>query len=185
VQATSTATEEVIMMMAVNFPRRERLRRGYISAFSSGGSVTHNFCQCQEFRTNLQTGAVSGIWIYEEADAVVLQSKLDGTSGGCEVICFADYKDTLATEFGQDLGQQMTLRGRDEQDLAASDISNALYPTDTCRMLRNYFSSQRVIERASKRVRPENADQERGIWAGKRIRRPIHEFREVEKEGGL
>jgi hypothetical protein len=79
----------------------------------------------------------------------------------------------------------MTLRGRDEQDLAASDISNALYPTDTCRMLRNYFSSQRVIERASKRVRPENADQERGIWAGKRIRRPIHEFREVEKEGGL
>src|ERR1700683_1943075 len=45
VQATSTATEEVMMMMAVNFPRREKLRRGCISAFSGGGGVTHYFCQ--------------------------------------------------------------------------------------------------------------------------------------------
>src|ERR1700691_1482920 len=173
------------MMMAVNFPRRERLRRGYISAFSSGGSVTHNFLQCQEVRTNLQTGAVSGIWIYEEADAVVLQRELDGTSGGCEVICFADYEDTLATEFGQDLGQQMTLRGRDEQHLATANVRNTFYACDTCRMLRNYLPSQRIVERAAERVGPEYADQKRRLRTGERIRRPIHEFSEIEKKGGL
>ncbi|HXN72821.1 MAG TPA: hypothetical protein VN861_09750 [Candidatus Acidoferrales bacterium] len=155
--------EQVIMTMAVNFARIDKLRRGCISAFSRGGNVTHYFCQCQELGADLQPGAINRIRIDEKTNTVIFESKLDGTARGCEIVRFTDEQDTVTTELSQYLRQKMALGGRNEKNLATGKVSNMLHADDIYGVLCNHFPSQCTIESSTKRIRPEYAHQERGF----------------------
>src|SRR6202046_5659497 len=177
-RGNSAATEQHTLTMEVSLPRSEKLAREGISTFS-GGRVAHYFCQCQELRTDLEPGAVGGIGIDEETDAVILESELDCPSGRSKIICFSDYQNAFAAKLDQDFRQMAALGSRDELDLAADDIRRPLHSRDTNRMLRGEPSSLHIIKSGANWIRPKNAYRERILGVREGVRRPVHEFGEI------
>jgi hypothetical protein len=98
------AAEQVIITMAVNFPRIETLYRELISVLCRGRRVTHDGGQGQQFGAEFQSGAIRSVRIYEETDTALIDSKLDDTAGGGKSIRFTDDENVLATQLGGDLG---------------------------------------------------------------------------------
>ncbi|MGB8541730.1 MAG: hypothetical protein WCD49_08850 [Candidatus Acidiferrales bacterium] len=117
------AAEQVIIIMAVNFPRMENLLSERISTFSAGRRVAHNLGQSQQFRTEFQTGAAGSVGIDEEPDTIALKDELNIAPRGGELIAFSYNQNTLPAKFKNNFLQSMALRGRNKQDLAADDVA--------------------------------------------------------------
>src|ERR1700733_14898325 len=95
-ETTKMAAEHVIITMAVNFPRRENLFRERMSVLCRGWRVAHDLCQRQKLGAEFQSGAISGVSIYEETDMVLFESELDDATRGGKVLIFADDENVLA-----------------------------------------------------------------------------------------
>jgi hypothetical protein len=185
VQTTKMAAEQVIITMAVNFPRIETLYRELISVLCRGRRVTHDGGQGQQFGAEFQSGAIRSVRIYEETDTALIDSKLDDTAGGGKSIRFTDDENVLATQLGGDLGQTVAFASGNEKDLAADYVGSSLHTKKSYGATLNSMPEQRVVERAAEGVGPENTNQKGRLGICECAGRPFNKFCKIEKKSGF
>src|SRR5262249_51825760 len=97
----------------------------------------------------------------------------------------ADSEDAFALEPGEVLLEPAVLGLADEKDVAGGDVLDAAEPLDHEGAVVDLFAADGLIEVGAERVVAQYADDQRGLRAGERRRRPFHKLGEVEQEPRL
>lgn len=156
----------------------------FTSIPSSIAIVVNDLREREEFRADFQIRPVGRFRINRKTDVIFFQEKFDSAAGGGESACVADQKRTLAAEGGDHVAVVELFGSADKRDLAARpgwqlERSKAL---NQCRPAVDRFVRNIFIEEGPKGIASYDADRKGRLCTGKRRRRPIDEFCEIEEE---
>ena len=139
----------------------------------------------QEPRTDLEIGALRRLQIDIEANLVFQKAETDHAALLNKVVGFPNGEDRGVVQFGENCGGMPSVPAHDEKEMAPGGVFLLLKMADLKRARANLFALNGGFKNAKQGVLTCGAKDDGAVLGTKSVRRPIHELREMENEGGL
>jgi predicted nucleic acid-binding Zn-ribbon protein len=139
----------------------------------------------QEPRTDLEIGALRRFQIDIEANLVFLKAETDHAALLNKIVGFADGEDRSAVQGCKNCGRTSFVPAHNEKEMASSGVLLLLKMADLKRARADLLALNGGFKNAGQGAFTCGAKDQGAVLGTKSVRRPIHELREMENEGGF
>ncbi|HKI13067.1 MAG TPA: hypothetical protein VKA02_13185 [Candidatus Acidoferrum sp.] len=139
----------------------------------------------QEPRTDLDIGALRRLQIDVETNLVFQKAETDHAALLNKFVGFPNGEDRGVVQFGENCGGTLFVPAHYEKEMASSGVFLLLKMADLKRPRANLLAPNGGFKNAGQGAFTCGAKDQGAVLGTKSIRRPIHELREMENEGGF